>query len=49
MRIQYMSNLQMEFAENSIYIKHCGFLVTGNVLVIAGNKFYLNNDEVRKQ
>ena len=41
MRIQYMSDLHMEFAENSRYIKHCGFPVTGEVLVLAGDTFYL--------
>ena len=35
MRIQYMSDLHMEFAENSRYIKHNEFPVTGEVLVLA--------------
>ena len=43
MRIQYMSDLHMEFAENSRYIKHNEFPVTGEVLVLAGDTFYLNN------
>ena len=43
MRIQYMSDLHMEFAENSRYIKHNEFPVTGDVLVSAGDTFYLNN------
>ena len=43
MRIQYMSDLHMEFAENSRYIKHNEFPVTGDVLVLAGDTFYLNN------
>ena len=41
MRIQYMSDLHMEFAENSRYIKHNEFPVTGEVLVLAGDTFYL--------
>ena len=43
MRIQYMSDLHMEFAENSRYIKHNEFPVKGDVLVLAGDTFYLNN------
>ena len=43
MKIQYMSDLHMEFAENSRYIKHNEFPVTGEVLVLAGDTFYLNN------
>ena len=43
MRIQYMSDLHMELAENSRYIKHCSFPVTGEVLVLAGDTFYLKN------
>ena len=43
MKIQYMSDLHMEFAENSRYIKHNEFPVTGDVLVLAGDTFYLNN------
>ena len=33
MKIQYMSDLHMEFAENSRYLKHNEFPVTGDVLV----------------
>ena len=43
MKIQYMSDLHMEFAENSRYIKYNEFPVTGDVLVLAGDTFYLNN------
>lgn len=43
MRIQYMSDLHMELADNSRYIKHSDFPVTGDVLVLAGDTFYLNN------
>ena len=43
MKIQYMSDLHMEFAENSRYIKHNEFPITGDVLVLAGDTFYLNN------
>ena len=44
MKIQYMSDLHMEFAENSRYLKHNEFPVTGDVLVLAGDIFYLRND-----
>lgn len=38
-----MSDLHMELADNSRYIKHSDFPVTGDVLVLAGDTFYLNN------
>ena len=44
MKIQHMSDLHMEFAENSRYIKYNEFPVTGDVLVLAGDIFYLRND-----
>ena len=43
MKIQYMSDLHLEFQENSRYVKHNEFPVTGDVLVLAGDTFYLNN------
>ena len=33
MKIQYMSDLHFEFRENSRYIKHNEFPVTGDILV----------------
>ena len=44
MRIQYMSDLHMELTDNSRYIKHNEFPITGDVLVLAGDIFYLRND-----
>lgn len=41
MNIQYMSDLNMELAENSRYLKNVEFPVTGDILVIAGETFYL--------
>ena len=38
MKIQYMSDLHMEFAENSRYLKHKEFPVTGDVLVLLSEK-----------
>ena len=41
MKIQYMSDLHFEFRENSRYIKHNEFPVTGDILVLAGDIFCL--------
>ena len=38
MKIQYMSDLHMEFQENSRYLKNNELPVTGDVLVLAGDK-----------
>lgn len=43
MKIQYMSDLHMEFADNSRYLKNNELPVTGDILVLAGDTFYLNN------
>ncbi len=43
MKIQYMSDLHMEFQENSRYLKNNEFPVTGDVLVLAGDIFYLKD------
>jgi len=43
MKIQYMSDLHFEFRENSRYIKHNEFPVTGDILVLAGDIFYLKD------
>ena len=44
MRIQYMSDLHMEFIDNLHYINSNDFDVMGDVLVLAGDTLYLNND-----
>ena len=43
MRIQYMSDLHLEFSENSIFLKQNEIPVTGEVLVLAGDIFYLKD------
>ena len=43
MKIQYMSDLHMELWDNSRYIRANEFKVVGDVLVLAGDTFYLRD------
>ena len=43
MRIQYMSDLHMELYDNSRYLKTKEFDANGDVLVLAGDTFYLRD------
>ena len=43
MKIQYMNDLHLEFSDNSRWMKHNELPVTGDILVLAGDIFYLKN------
>ena len=43
MKIQYMSDLHLEFGESSRYLKHNELPVTGDMLVLGGDIFYLRD------
>ena len=43
MKIQYMSDLHLEFFDNSRWLKHNELPVTGDILILAGDIFYLKN------
>lgn len=48
MKIQYASDLHLEFADNSRYLKENPFLPVGDILILAGDVGYLNDDNYSK-
>lgn len=47
MKVQYASDLHLEFQENASFIKHNPLRVVGDVLILAGDILYLDNDYAR--
>ncbi|MEG0693715.1 MAG: metallophosphoesterase [Oscillospiraceae bacterium] len=43
MRIQFVSDLHLEFKENLAYVQSIPFEVTGEILILAGDTFYLKD------
>lgn len=48
MKIQYASDLHLEFSDNSNYIKQNPLQPEGDILILAGNIGYLNDDNYSK-
>lgn len=48
MTIQYLSDLHLELKDNREYLSNLPLKVAGDVLVVAGDSFYLEDEDMRK-
>ena len=48
MKIQFASDLHLEFAENASFIKHNPLKVAGDILILAGDIGYLGDENYTK-
>lgn len=46
MTIQYLSDLHLEFKDNKVFLHQLPLKVTGDILVVAGDSFYLEDEEM---
>lgn len=49
MKVQYASDLHLEFFDNSVFVARCPFKVAGDVLVLAGDTFPLRECSTYKR
>jgi len=46
MKIQYCSDLHLEFWDNEFFLKHNPLIPCGEILLLAGDTFHLGNDNL---
>ena len=49
LKIQYASDLHLEFSDNWLYLKDHPLEVTGDILLLAGDSAYLGTDSYTHQ